>query len=221
MSYENYFAKTGLVSVGLFYKAVDNFVEVQNIPTLVNDDFGGTTADVTQPVNAGKGSIYGIELGAQYAFGEKISPWLKGLGGAANYTRSMSFSGQGTSFSSDSAIPGVAKNAFTTTLYYERAGFSARGSYSWRDKAVNDSLVGSTFAFPDQNGKTTVYQVFSAPYGQLDGQIGYDFNKHVGIVFSVQNLTDSAQHTYLEFPNEPFSYDDAGRRFFLGFKFKN
>jgi TonB-dependent receptor len=221
MSYENYFAKTGLVSVGLFYKAVDNFVEVQNIPTLVNDDFGGTTADVTQPVNAGKGSIYGIELGAQYAFGEKISPWLKGLGGAANYTRSMSFSGQGTSFSSDSAIPGVAKNAFTTTLYYERAGFSARGSYSWRDKAVNDSLVGSTFAFPDQNGTTKIYQVFSAPYGQLDGQIGYDFNKHVGIVFSVQNLTDSAQHTYLQYPDEPFSYDDAGRRFFLGFKFKN
>jgi outer membrane receptor protein involved in Fe transport len=62
--------------------------------------------------------------------------------------------------------------------------------------------------------------VFSAPYGQLDGQVGYDFNKHVGIVFSVQNLTDSAQHTYLQFPNEPFSYDDAGRRFFLGFKFK-
>jgi len=221
ISYENYFSKTGLVSIAGFYKAVDNFVDIENIPTFVNDDFGGTTADVTKPVNGGAGSIYGIEVGAQYAFKGTTFPWLKGFGYAANYTRSMSFSGQTTSFSYDTAIPGVAKNAFTTTLYYERGGFSARGSYSWRDVAVNDSLVGSTFAFPNQNGVSTVYQVYSAAYGQLDGQIGYDFNKHVGIVFSVQNLGDASQHTYLQYPDLPFTYDNAGRRFFLGFKFKN
>jgi iron complex outermembrane receptor protein len=220
MSYENYFSRTGLVSIAGFYKAVDNFVETQNIATTVEDDFGGTSADVTEPVNAGKGSIYGVELGAQYALrGERLDV-LKGFGFAANYTRSMSFSDQATSFTNDSAIPGVAKNAFTGTLYYERAGFSARGSYSWRDKAVNDSLVGSTFAFPNQNGVSQIYQVYSAPYGQLDGQVGYDFNKHVGLVFSVQNLTDEVQHTYLQWPDEPFSYDNSGRRFFLGFKFK-
>lgn len=221
LSWEDYFAPGGLVSVGTFYKQVDNFVEIESIPTLVNDDFGGTTADVTKPENAGNGRIYGFELGGQYAFGYETAPWLKGLGFAANYTRSISTSNAApTSFTTSASIPGVAKDAFTGTLYYERSGFSARASYSWRGSAVNDSLVGATFSFPDQNKVNHTYQIFEAAYGQLDAQIGYDINTHFGIVASVQNVTDQAQHTYLQWPNLPFTYDDAGRRINLGFKFK-
>ena len=219
VSYENYFSKSGLVSVAGFYKQVDNFEENQNIPTLVMDDFGGTTANVTKPVNAGKGKIFGIELGGQYAFDNTYS-WLEGFGVAANYTRSQSYSGQTTSFTDAAPIPGVAKNAVTGTLYFERDGFSARASYSWRDTAVNDSLVGATFVFPDAKGVNKTYQVYSAPYGQLDGQVGYDINEHFGLTFSVQNLTDASPHTYLQWSNLPFSYDDSGRRFYLGGKFK-
>ncbi len=220
LSYENYFAKSGLVSIAGFYKQVDNFVETQNIATTVMDDFGGTTSNVSEPVNAGKGKIFGIELGGQYAFDASVYNWLDGFGIAANYTRSQSYSSQATSFTDAAPIPGVAKNAVTGTLYYEKDGFSARASYSWRDTAVNDSLVGATFAFPDAKGNTKIYQVFSAPYGQLDGQIGYDINEHFGLTFSVQNLTDASPHTYLQWSNLPFSYDDSGRRFFLGGKFK-
>ena len=219
LSYENYFSRSGLVSVAGFYKQVDNFVETQNIATQVMDDFGGTTSNVTEPVNAGKGKIFGVEIGAQYAFDNSYG-WLDGFGVAANYTRSQSYSDQKTSFTDAAPIPGVAKNAVTGTLYYEMNGFSARGSYSWRDVAVNDSLVGATFAFPDANGNSKVYQVYSAPYGQLDGQVGYDFNEHFGLIFSVQNLTDASPHTYLQWSNLPFSYDDSGRRFYLGGKFK-
>ena len=221
ISWEDYFAPGGLVSVGTFYKQVDNFVEIESIPTLVQDDFGGTTGDVTTPVNAGNGRIYGFEVGGQYAFGYAPLPWLKGFGFATNYTHSISQSNAApTSFTSTAGIPGVARDAFTATLYYERAGFSARASYSWRGVAVNDSLVGATFSFPDQSGVNHTYQVFEAAYGQLDAQVGYDFSNHFGIFAQVQNATDSAQHTYLQWKNLPFTYDDAGRRLFLGFKFK-
>jgi TonB-dependent receptor len=214
LSYENYFALGGLASIATFYKQVDNFVETENIATFVKDDFGGTTNNVTEPINAGNGRIYGVEVGGQYAFGAAVD-WLRGFGAAANYTYSQSQSQQPTSFTTTGPIPGVSKNALTGTLYYENHGFSIRGSYSYRDKALNDSQVGSTFAF---GGK--VYEVFSAPYGQLDAQASYDFNRHFGVVVSVQNLTDEAQHTYLQWPNEPFTYDDWGRRFFLGVKGK-
>jgi iron complex outermembrane receptor protein len=214
LSYENYFAPGGLASIAGFYKQVDNFVEIENIPTFENDDFGGHTANVTEPVNAGNGRIYGIELGGQYAFGDMLD-WLRGFGAAANYTYSQSQSTQPTSFGSRGPIPGVSRDAVTGTLYYENHGFSLRGSYSYRDKAINDSETGSTFPF---GGK--VYQVFAAPYGQLDAQASYDFNKHVGLIFSVQNVTDASQHTYLQWPNQPFTYDNWGRRFFLGVKGK-
>jgi iron complex outermembrane receptor protein len=220
LAYENYFAPGGLATVATFYKQVDNFIEIVTVPTFVKDDFGGDTGPVNEPVNAGKGRIYGMEVGGQYAFGDSIA-WLNGFGAAANYTFSASQTNSATtSFSYDSGIPGVARNSATGTLYYERFGFSARTSYSWRDKAVNDSLVGATFTFPNATGVQTTYQVFSAPYGQLDGQFGYDINRHVGIFLSFQNLTDAKQHTYLQWPNLPFTYDDSGRRYFLGVKGK-
>jgi iron complex outermembrane receptor protein len=223
MSYENYFAPGALASVAGFYKQVDSFIEVQSIPTFVKDDFGGTTGNIDEPVNAGSGRIYGVEFSGQYAFGDSIAPWLTGLGVAGNYTYSKSqTNSQVTSYSFDAGIPGVALNAYTGTLYYERYGFSARFSYSWRSKAVNDSLVGATFPIPDAQvkGGELIGQVFEAAYGQLDGQIGYDFNKHVGVFLSAQNITNSAQHTYLQFPDQPFTYDQSGSRYFLGVKGK-
>jgi TonB-dependent receptor len=213
LSYENYLTEGALFSGGLFYKAVDNFVETQNIPTLVQDDFGGTVGNVNQPVNAGNGKIYGAELGAQYAFSN-------GFGVTGNYTRSNSTSNQKTAFANALPIPGVSKDSFNVTGYYEHAGFSARAAYSWRSSAVNDSLVGSTFSFPDRAGVQQVYGIFAAPYGQVDMQVGYDFSPRFGVLASINNLTNEKQHTYLQYSNLPFTYNDAGSRYFVGVKAK-
>lgn len=213
MSWEDYFSPGGLISVGFFYKAVDNFVTIANVPTLVNDDFGGTVGNVQTPVNGGKGKIYGGELAAQYAFDN-------GFGVAANYTRSNSQSDQDTAFENDLEIPGVSRDSANLTVYYEQHGLSARVAYAWRSKAVNSSLVGSTFSFPDENGVQTVYGVYAADYGQLDAQIGYDFSSSFGILLSAVNLTNEKQHTYLQYENLPFTYNDTGRRLFFGAKFK-
>jgi TonB-dependent receptor len=192
---------------------VDNFVTTANVPTFVNDGTGGTTANVATPINGGTGKIYGLELNGQYAFDF-------GLGVAANYTRADSSSTQSSSFGNELPIPGVAKNSLNGTVYFERAGFSARAAYTWRDTAVNSGGVGSSFAFQDINGSQKIYTVYSAAYGQLDGQVSYDFSPHIGVLLSVVNLTDSKQHTYLQFPNEPFTYDDTGRRIYFGVKGK-
>ena len=213
LSWEDYFARNGLLSVGYFYKAVDNFVTTANVPTFVLDGVGGSTANVATPVNGGTGKIYGLELIAQYAFDF-------GLGFAANYTRANSESTQTSSFAGDLPIPGVSKNSVNGTVYYEHAGFSARAAYAWRSVAVNSGGVGSSFSFQDINGVPKTYTVFQAPYGQLDGQLEYDFGPHFGVLVSVVNLTNEKLHTYLQFSNEPFTYDDVGRRLFFGFKGK-
>jgi outer membrane receptor protein involved in Fe transport len=105
-------------------------------------------------------------------------------------------------------------------VYYEHFGFSARAAYAWRSVAVNSGGVGSSFAFQDLNGVQKIYTVYQAPYGQLDGQISYDFGPHFGILASVVNATNEKLHTYLQFKDEPFTYDDVGRRFFFGVKGK-
>ena len=213
MDWEDYFSEGALLSAGFFYKAVDNFVTTANTPTFVMDDFGGDTANVSQPVNGGSGRIYGAELNIQYL-------WNNGLGVAGNYTRANSDTTGSTAFANNLPIPGVSANSINLTLSYENAGFSARVAYAWRSSALNSSGVGSTFSFQDINGAPVVYGVYQAAYGQLDGQVGYDFNSHFGVMLSVVNLTDAKQHTYLQFTDEPFTYDDTGRRLFFGVKAK-
>jgi len=211
MSWEDYLAKGGLISLGGFYKAVDNFVTTQAVPTFVNDNFGGSIANVNTPVNGGSGKIYGAEIAGTYNFDN-------GFGLTGNYTIANSSTTQNTSFEKNLPIPGVSHDSLNFTAYYEKHGFSARAAYSWRSKSVNASGVGSTFSYQDINGNPLLATVYAAAYGQLDGQLGYDFNKHFGLTFAVLNLTDSKQHTYLQWENQPFTYDDTGRRLFFGVK---
>ena len=213
LSYENYFAPGALVSAGYFYKAVDNFVTTANVPTFVQDGVGGTTANVASLVNGGTGRIQGLELRGDYAF-------ANGFGVQANFTLADSSSTQSSSFGNNLPIPGVSKQSYNVIGYYEGYGFSARAAYSWRSEAVNSSGVGSSFAFQDINGNQKVYTVYSAPYGQLDAQIGYDFSPRLGLRLSAVNLTNEKQHTYLQWKNEPFTYDDSGRRVFFGVRGK-
>lgn len=215
LSWEDYFAKGALASVSTFYKQVDNFVETQNVTTTVMDDFGGTAGTVSMPVNAGHGSIYGVELAGQYAFDN-------GFGFATNYTNTQSTSDQVTAFSKHLPIPGVAMHSFTGTVYYEGYGFDTRLSYSWRSKAVNQGLGGSTFSVTDVSnaGNPKVFGVFTAPYGELDAQISYNVNDNISFIVSAQNLTDEAYHTYLQYPNQAFTYDASGTRYFFGVRFR-
>ena len=211
VAWEDYFDKGGLLSVQYFYKSVGNFVTTANVPTFVNDGVGGSTANVSTLINGGSGKIHGIELTGQYAL-------PMGFGVQANYTFSQSSSSQSDSFDSNLPIPGVAKNSLNLVGYYENLGFSARLAYAWRSTSVNSSGAGSSFSFQDINGNPKVYTIYAAPYGQVDGQLGYDFTKKLGVVLSMVNMGKAKQHTFMQWSNEPFTYDDTGRRIFFGIK---
>ncbi len=211
LSWEDYFAPEALASVGVFYKQIESFEVQQPVNTTVMDDFGGSQGPVTMATNAGHGSIYGFELASQYVFD-------MGVGFAANYTYTQSQSALHTDFSSHLPIPDVSAHAFTGTIFYDNHGIDARLSYSWRSKAVNGGIGGSTYGSVTDasTGTSKTFGVFSAPYGELDGQIAYNFLDHYQIFVSGQNLTEEAFHTYLQFPNQPFTYDNSGARYFVG-----
>ena len=214
LSWEDYFAPEAMVSAGIFYKQIESFEVNQPVTTTVVDDFGGSSGPVTMAVNAGHGSIYGLELASQYV-------WDLGVGVAANYTYTQSQSALYTDFAKHLPIPDVSDHSATATVFYEKFGFDARLSYSWRSKALNGGIGGSTFA-PTiaATGSSKNYGVFSAPYGELDAQVSYDFLDHFQIYVSAQNLTEEAYHTYLQFKNQPFTYDNSGTRYFMGLRVK-
>ena len=211
-SWEDYFSPEALASVGAFYKQIESFEVQQPVPTTVVDDFGGSQGPITMAVNGGHGSIYGMELTGQYVLD-------MGLGLAANYTYTQSQSAITTAFSDHLPIPDVAAHAATATVFYAMGGLDARLSYAWRSKAVNGGIGGSTFTpVVAATGGNKIFGVFTAPYGQLDAQIAYNFLDHFGVYVSAQNLTAEAAHTYLQYPNQPFTYDNSGTRYFFGVK---
>ena len=213
LSWEDYFAPEAMVSVGAFYKQIESFEVQQPVQTTVVDDFGGTPGPITMAVNGGHGSIYGLEVAGQYVMD-------LGLGFAANYTYTQSQSVITTAFSNHLPIPDVAAHAATATVFYAVDGLDARLSYSWRSKAVNGGIGGSTFGsvLDTAVGTTKTFGVFTAPYGQLDAQVAYNFLDHFGVYVGAQNLTAEAFHTYLQYPNQPFTYDNSGTRYFFGVK---
>jgi iron complex outermembrane recepter protein len=213
LSWEWYFQPEAMLSVGTFYKQVESFEVQQPFDTTVMDDFGGSSGPITRAINAGHGSIYGAEFAGQYVLDI-------GVGFAANYTYTQSQSAITTAYSKHLPIPDVSAHAATATVFYSNFGLDARMSYSWRSKAVNGGIGAATFSPKDAtNGGTPITMgVFSAPYGQLDAQVAYNFLDHFQVFVSGQNLTEEAYHTYLQFPNQPYTYDNSGARYFFGIR---
>ena len=84
---------------------------------------------------------------------------------------------------------------------------------------MNGTIFGATLAPTNTaTGKLPVYGVYTAPYGELDAQVGYNFTDYLSAYVGAQNLTNEASHMYLQFKNQPFLYDDVGIRYFFGVK---
>ncbi len=205
-AYELYMGRQGLFTVGAFWKEIDSFVASDTTPVFVNDQAGGRFGPVTRPVNGTGGRVRGIEVGAQYALDF-------GLGFNLNYTFSDSKTDRSNDFDQGLPLPGVSKHSANGQIYFEKAGFEARASYSWRSKAYTGN-----FGFRDL-GITRTLGIYSRPYGQLDGQVSYQFTPNFGVLVEGINLTKANQSSYLQFPNLPFTYQSGARRVLVGGRF--
>jgi iron complex outermembrane receptor protein len=143
----------------------------------------------THRVNGSGGYIKGLEATVSLPFGQ-FSDALDGLGlivsGAKNES-SITINGMGTE------IPGLSKTVVNSTLYYEKAGFSARVSNRKRGK-----FIGEVPAF---DATLTLNNV--AAESLWDAQVGYEFTDGAmkGLSVNLQgiNLTD-----------EPFALTQVG-----------
>jgi len=183
---------------------VDSFITVVTESVFVNDQAGGRFGPVQRPVNGDGGSISGFEVSTQYAFDF-------GVGFNLNYTYSDSKSPFSNDIDSGLPIPGVAKNAYNAQVYYQNFGFEARLSYTWRDESFDGN-----FQFSDDVTRT--YGVWNRDYGQLDAQLGYQLNDHLGFTLEAINLTEEDRSQYLQYENLPFTFESGSRRILLGIR---
>ena len=144
LALEWYFADYSIVSVGLFTKNIEAFVQPEVVPT----PFSGVIDPETnqplvltafRPLNTGKSDMVGLELSFQRTFADMLPAPFDSLGLIANYT----YINSGSDFKNEKtnaaySIPGLSENTINFTLFYEKGPWSARISYNFRDDFLDD-----------------------------------------------------------------------------------
>ncbi len=222
LNVEKYFKGGGYVSAQLFYKDLKNFIfngeflyDYAALPTPTGTPPGTSTIGrLSAPVNTGGGSIKGAELSTNIPFGS-IVPALDGFGvtGGAGYTETKVKNVSGAT----QAIPGYSEWTASGTVYFEKAGFSARASARYRS-----SFLGELSTFGGARGNR---QAVSETI--IDAQIGYDFKdigplKGLSVFLQGQNLTNEPFKTVsnTSTPLQVIDYQAYGRRVYLGASLK-
>jgi TonB-dependent receptor len=152
---ESYFSNVGIVSAGVFYKDVNNFIYSQTTRNYTDPTFG-SGLEFTTAQNGGTANVFGFEFAIQRQL------W-KGLGVYLNYTRTESSTTGVEGRDDDLALPGTAKNMFNGSLSYETSRLSVRTSLNYASDYI-DELGGDAFedrfydrqTFIDVNGSYTI-----------------------------------------------------------------
>ena len=225
LSAEWYFAPEALLSVGLFYKDIDSYIQTSRtsrpfnesgLPLELLNGLGVSPSDVflfSQPVNTEGGPLKGIEVSYQQPFSFLPGPF-DNLGAIFNVTLvdskiSYISSRSPTGFVENDLI-GLSKTAYNATLYYEDDRFSARVSAAYRDRYL--TAVPSGTSTNDIDGVRDIVTV--------DASASYALNDRIKLTFEGLNLTDAFNEQYTDSRRDSiYVYSHTGRQYNFGVRY--
>lgn len=153
--------------------------------------------EVSTPINADSRVIDGLELNAQYFFGET------GFGAVANYTLVNSDEEYDVfKFDQSGALPGLSDSA-NLVGFYETDDLQIRLAYNWRDDFLQTASIGGE-------------PVFVESYGQWDISASYAINETVSVSIDGLNLTNETIRRHGRFKEQVLDAEQYGPRFNIG-----
>lgn len=188
-SLEWYLQPAGIVSVGVFYKDIDNpiFDQLIEIGDDEGEDFEGrlySELEITQPTNAKNGEITGIEFNYQQQFVMLPAPF-DGFGGQVGYTWTDS---EADTFGREDKVPFFLQSddILSVSLFWAKYGFEARLGYAYRSEYLD--TLGEA-----EDGSEDLYV---DAHGQLDFKASYQFGKGTTVYLQMQNITGEPLRYY-------------------------
>jgi len=174
----------------------------------------GTTQGIVQgPTNDGHGTVKGLQATLNLPFGA-LTPALDGFGTILSGSRTKSalvYAGNPDPIT----VPGLSKWVANGTLYYQRGGFEARVSDSYRSSFLGEvSGISASRILQVVDGGST-----------YDAQVSYSFNSGAlkGLTFVLQgsNLSNKIFSTYENNdPRRVLTWERYGRRYEIGIGYK-
>jgi TonB-dependent receptor len=220
-SFEWYFAKDSLISVGLFYKNIGTYIQTlrTSIPfiqtglplSLLPANFTGNEEFlVTAPINTKGGPLKGFEINYQQPFSFLPGPF-DNFGTILNYTRVKSKISYVTSATNATPIRddlvNLSPESWNATLYYDDGKFSIRGSLAYRSDYLQ--RVPAQNVINDVEGKNSTLNV--------DASASYAINDMITLTAEGINLTDQFNDQFVDRErNSPSVIHHTGRQFYIG-----
>jgi iron complex outermembrane recepter protein len=195
---EWYFAPRSLLSGGLFYMDLDNYVgfgsELKTYLTYSSQFPNGAEVPylLTVPVNA-KGRVQGAELAYVQAFNENF-------GIQANYTYADGKQTSGVT-NGDDRLVGTSKNTYSASGWYENQRFSARVSYTYRS---------AFFSGLDRNSAFSQDEI-----GDLSASLQYTLNDMWSFSLDGQNLNNPTLKYYSLNKDQPRAFYKNGAQYYF------
>ena len=192
---EHYFQSVGVVSGGVFYKNLTDFI----FPFTFGEPRNGDVFDVLEPRNGEAARVTGVELAFQNQLRALPAPF-DGLGLYANYTSTVlclaplptdSDATLPERAEDNLRLPGQARHVGNFAVWYEKGGFSARASLNFRGRAL--------FEVADDAAE----DIFLDANHQLDLTISQALTSNLRLFVNVLNLTDQPLRFYEGSPDRP------------------
>ncbi|MDR6844736.1 TonB-dependent receptor [Flavobacterium granuli] len=220
---ENYFNSVGLISGGVFYKKLHDFIynysDSQYTTEKFTADFPGQDNPIpagenwtfVQPKNGDTVDVYGFEFAFQRQLDFFESKFLKGFGIYLNYTYTKSeakgIADEDGNEREDISLPGTAPHMFNGSLSWENKRFSARVSTNF------------TSDYLDELGSEAYNDSYYDKQFFVDANAAYKITSHIRIFAEATNLTNQPLRYYQGVESHTKQAEYYQARYNLGLKF--
>ncbi|MDR6967718.1 TonB-dependent receptor [Flavobacterium arsenatis] len=220
---ENYFKSVGLLSGGIFYKRLNDFIYTYSDPAYTTDEFANDFPNQANPIPAGenwtftqsrngdKVDVYGFEVALQRQLDFLPGKFLKNFGIYVNYTftesKAFGISDEDGNPRADVSLPKTAPHTFNGSLFWENKRFSARISTNFTSDYLDE--LGSE-AFEDSYYDKQFF---------VDANASYKITKNLRLFVEGNNLSNQPLRYYQGISSRTKQLEFYQARYNFGVKF--
>ncbi|PTB96427.1 hypothetical protein C9994_07300 [Marivirga lumbricoides] len=180
---EHYFGTVGIISAGLFYKNLDNFIFTQRYDSIINN----INVVLNQSRNGESAELLGFELAYQQNM-TFLPGALKGIGLYANYTYTNSLANisnrSGEAGTEEIRLPGQAAHVGNLSLAYDYGKFNLRASANFNGEYISEL------------GDEADEDVYVKSRMQIDLTGAYRITRNFQVFGEFMNLTNQPYEVY-------------------------
>ena len=220
---ENYFKSVGLISGGVFYKKLNDFIYNYSDNQYTDAKFASDFPNQANPIPAGENwsflqsrngktvDVYGFEVAFQRQLDFLPGKFLKGFGVYLNYTYTKSeakgIADEDGNERNNISLPGTTPHMFNGSLSWENNRFSARISTNF------------TSDYLDELGSESYNDSYYDKQFFLDANASYKITPKLRVFAEANNLTNQPLRYYQGVESHTKQVEYYQARYNLGLKF--